>query len=227
MRLDRASLVGCAGYGLVLVIVGGLILLIMRSCATPPPSGPALVRPDTVVLAGRPVPGPVKWHTKFVERPVPASSTVTAGTPDTALARKYARAVAAADAYRDTLRAMRARGDTAPPPLPPPAVLPTVAGEYGHTKGDSLILWATRSDGSVMRAAARLRPRFKFTMGMDDAPVPRFTEDRAWVRTWRQTKHCALPSLVMAVVGAVAAPDQRGTGAAVAGGATLVGCLAG
>ncbi len=211
---------------LALGLVGlALVAIVARGCAPGTATGPTVVT-DTVVLAGRPITGPVRWRDRIVRVRVKGETRVTEAAPDTAVARKYAQAVQAAEAYRDSLKAMKARGDTSTPPKAPRAILPPITGTYD---GDSLRLWAARSDGQVMRAAARLRPHFSFAMGYDveSERAPVFMEDRAWLRTVRQAKKCAAPTGVMAGVGALVHQQDRVEGAVIAGLATLVGCLAG
>lgn len=222
-------LVGALAVLLVLAVV---ITFIARGCFEGPSVRP-VTHSDSVVV-DRPVLGPTKWRTRLVEHPVVAATGTTTSAPDTLYVRRFVDAARRAAAYKDTVERLRRRATAADSakadsvPSPPRPVLPTVSGRYGYTKGDSLVLWATMSDGNVMRAAAKLRPRYTFAMG-DDSTVyePRFTEDRAWVRTARQVKHCAPVTGVGAGTGALVHSNDRLLGALVVGLSTLVGCLVG
>jgi hypothetical protein len=230
--LDRYRAITLGVALVVLVAVAVLIAYIARGCFAGPTVGP--VTHSDSVLVDRPVQGPTKWRTRLVEHTVPAVTGTTTSAPDSLYVRRFVDAARRAAAYKDTVERLRrsgtatdsAKADSVPPP--PRPVLPTVSGRYGYTKGDSLVVWATMSDGNVMRAAAKLRPRYTFQMGDDStAYEPRFTEDRAWVRTARQVKHCAPVTGVGAGTGALVHSDDRLLGAVVVGLSTLVGCLVG
>lgn len=221
--------------GAVLLGVGaGLVLRDCRPDQPPSAEGPVDTLPDTAVVAHRPKPGKPNLTTRILSHRVAPRVAVSAGIPDTSLVRRFAQAVNEAESLRvvaDSLKQRIAQGDqTAVIAFnhqpKPKRVLPPVAGKYS---GKELTLWLSRSDGSLMRATARLRPRWEFYTGMDAGSdtLPIFTADRWYVRLVRQTVHCAPPAGVMAGVGALVHAENRLLGAAIVGGATLLGCLSG
>jgi hypothetical protein len=203
-------------------------VLFLRSCDAeddgPAITGPVTVVPDTVLLPGRPMPGPIRWRDRLVEGTVAGGVAVSEGTPDTSYVRRFTAAAAEAEAYRDTLRAMRARGDTNPPPRKPKAILPTVTVKYD---GRWARVWATRSDGSLLLDTARIRPTWRVEMGYDRGTdtLPRFVADRWFVRLGRDAWRCKWKVTGSSGLGALADTDQPLRGAMLAGGAALVGCL--
>jgi hypothetical protein len=219
------SRIGWLVLGLAAVILLALGVWLYRGLTSDEP--PAIIGqidtlPDTVITRERPKP-PKTFSQKITKHRVPARVTISRGTPDTSLVRRFAAAVALADSLRRSNDSLREAGQ---PPLPLPSILPSAWGQYD---GDRFTIWMSRSDGAVMRATAKLHPRWSFVAGVDKASekVPIFTEERAWVRTIRQVKKCAPPAGLVAGVGALVNPQDRALGAAIGGIATLIGCLAG
>lgn len=210
-------------WGLGFVLLVSLALFGLRSC---PPQNPAnSVTPDTIpdeqVVRERPKP-PTSIPQRIAKGSVTPQVVVSRGTPDTLLVRRFAAMVRLADSLRRSNDSLRQIGGR---PVPLPSVLPAVWGEY---RSDNFRVWFSRSDGSVLRATAKLKPNWSFRSGMDSVSekMPQFYQDRAWLRTLRQVKKCAPATGVMAGVGALVGQDRLLT-AAVTGGATLVGCLVG
>ena len=174
---------------------------------------------DTILVASRPK-IVTRWRDRIIVKTVPGRVTMSAGVPDTAWAMRYARAAIRADSIRRStgLRDSLARAHD--------PILPPASGRYD---GSTLTLWLTRSDGSLMRATAKLKPRWEFFAGTDGGTdtLPLFRSDRWFVRLAREAVHCAPPTGVMAGLGALVYSEDRVLGSLVAGGATLVGCLAG
>lgn len=215
---------------IVLALVAGLGFLLYLGLRHQK-DGPVIVGkidtvPDTVLVASRPK-IVTRWRERIVIKTVPAQVTLSEGVPDTAWAMRYARAAIRSDSLRrassaqsDSARLARIHSDSAArQPILPPA-----SGTYD---GSTLRLYLTRSDGSLMRATAKLKPRFAFFAGTDGGSdtLPRFQSDRWFVRLGRQSVKCAPPVGVMAGLGALVHTEDRLLGAAVTGGATLVGCL--
>ena len=214
--MTRAVVVGIVA---VAAVVGAGLYFGCRRPEPPGLDGPVRVLPDSVVVKTRPVPV-TKWRDRIVIQRVPVQVVVTESVPDTAWAMRYARAAIKAD----SVRRARAAGDTlAREPRP---VLPTVAGRYD---GKRFRLWLTRSDGSLLMATQRVRPRWQFFSGFDGGTdtLPIFEQDRVWIWALRQAGKCALPSAAMAGVGALVNQQDRALGALVAGSASLVGCVVG
>jgi hypothetical protein len=209
-----------------LVLVAGLIL---RACTERAPVHPPIVlRPDSVVLRQRPTPKPPSGLGRIARHRVPVTRRETAGTPDTANAGRYARRVFEAESLRAVIRRLRAHDSTGAADrvaaTAPPAMLPPVAGTYD---GHRLDLWLTRSNGAVMLATVKLRPRWSFVAGaagLSDT-VPLVTEDRWWLRTARHAVHCAPAAAVLALAGALLDSDSPARGAALGGGGGLAACL--
>ena len=206
-----------------LLVALGLIVLVLRGCGAEP-DGPLIegrvdTVPDTIMVASRPK-IVTRWRDRIIVKTVPSRVTVSQGYPDTVWAMRYAQAAIRAD----SLRRMRERGDSVSRGHAP--ILPPASGRYD---GSTLTLWLTRSDGSLMRATAKLKPRWEFFAGTDGGTdtLPLFRSDRWFVRLVRETVKCAPPTGVMAGLGALVHTEDRVLGAVVAGGATLVGCLAG
>ncbi len=198
-------------------VVTFLALVLVRSCG-PRPTQPEIIGkvdtvPDTVIVRSRPR-IVVKWRDRIVTKTVPVRVAVSEGTPDTMYALRYALQALAADSAR------RARIEGHTPILPP------ASGTYD---GKRLTLWLTRSDGSLMKATANLKPKFSFFAGYDKGSdtLPIFQTDRWFIRLGKQTVKCAPPAAVMAGVGALVHNEDAWLGAAIMGGATLVGCLIG
>lgn len=220
---------------LLALLALGSVLLLRSGCRKDEPqtTGPPTVLPDTVIVKERPKP-PTTFGQKIVRHRVPSTISTSAGTPDTGRSGWYADAAHEADSLRhlaDSLRHEVTRGDsTAGAQLArlsrPKRLLPPVAGRYDDKK---LTLWLTRSDGSLMVASARLKPRFNFYAGQNAQTdtLPLFDEDRAWIRTLRQVRKCAPPAGVVAGLGALVNLRDRPLGAIIGGGATLIGCLIG
>lgn len=190
-----------------------------------PPFTPVVIKPDSVVVKERPSTGKPSLGQRLTTHPVAPARIVSAGVPDTARVRAFARKVFEAESLRAELRRLRAEGKDTSAVSQPDAILPPTAGKYD---GQRLDLWLSRSDGSVMQATARLRPRFEWTTGaggLSDS-VPQFREDRAWLRALREIEHCALPTGVLAAGGAALNSKDRVLGAAIGAGAGLLGCMA-
>lgn len=182
--------------------------------------------PDTTAMQQRPE-TTTTLPERIVTRTVKGHVAVSTGTPDTAGARRFADAVARADAYRDTLEAMRVRGDTSAPPPKPKAVLPTTWGRY---REGLLQLGLTRSDGSVLNATYRVSPRMEwysgFDSGSDTLPVVR--ADKWFVRAARQTVKCAPRAAIVGGAGGALSDTKDALNAGLRGAAfTLLGCLIG
>jgi hypothetical protein len=199
---------------------GCLYLVLEHGCRKQ--DGPLIVGrvdtvPDTVLVASRPI-----IKTRFVDRiiikTVPAKVTVSEGVPDTALALRYARRALAAD----SIRRAKQRGDSVA--RQPGPILPPVAGTYD---GKHLSLWLTRSDGSLMRATAKLKPRAWFWSGYDAGSdsLPIFRSDRWYTRWARRTPRCGLRSAPVAGLGALADKENRVRGALISGVAALLSCV--
>ena len=206
-----------------LLLLTGIVVGLTRGCGSgrtrPLVEGPVRVIADTVLIASRPQ-VVTRWRDRIIVKTVPARVAVSEGVPDTAWAMRYARSAIRAD----SIRRAQARGDSIarlPGPILPPAT--------GHYDGSELTLWLTRSDGSLMRATARLKPRFSFYAGTDAGSdtLPIFQSDRWFVRLARQTVKCAPSVGVIAVLGALVHPNDRVLGAVGIGSAALVGCLSG
>lgn len=211
---------------LLIAVVAGLgiavALLLRTSCAKvngPLIEGRVDTVADTILVQSRPQ-ILTKWRDRIVTKQVPVRVVVSQGYPDTAFAMRYARAALASDSARRA----RASGDSVA--RLPQAILPTVSGRYS---GSTLDLWLTRSDGSLLRATAKLKPRFAFFSGADKGSdtLPIFQSDRAWVRTLRQAGKCAPAAGVVAGVGALVNPQDRALAAIIGGASTLLGCLIG
>lgn len=228
------------------VVLLGVVLVVLRlSCGdkqgNPETDGPVRVEPDSVILRDRPTTArPLKRRlTTYRAKPTIAESE---GRPDTAIARKYAAAVARADSLADSLARVtqrRAAGDTSAHPelVPsPPRILPPA---QGHLERGKIMVWGTRSDGSVGRATARLgpfHPRVDFVMGMDEKSdsIPVIDVDRWFVALGRQGLRCLPRAVVVGGGGgALVAPvNQQGRrdrleAALLGSGLVLVGCLLG
>ncbi len=215
-------------------ILAGLVLaiwLVARGCAggpdVPRETPPVAVVPDRVAVRDRPTTAPPKVLERIVSRPVVVVRQVSVGTPDTLRARAYARKVFEAESLRVVIRRLRdagqmARADSVLRETPAP-ILPPVSGRYD---GHRLTLWLTQSNGAVMRATARVKPRWSFVAGAgglsDTLPLVR--GDRWWVRQVRELPGC-LPATALGAGGGALVAEDALQGAIVGGVALLVACL--
>ena len=224
----RAHWVTVAVAGLALL----LALVLVRTCFGPPPVPllpPVTVKPDSVLIHDRPTVTPPTGIGKLARAPVVVlHRTVSAGTPDTAAARRYARLVFQAESLRAVVRRLQAHdsASVADTLSHPTAMLPPARGAYD---GHRLDLYLTRSDGSIMEASAEVRPHWTFAAGggAGTDTVPLIVGDRAWVRFARQSGKCALPTAVGAGLGAGFHEADRVAGGIVAGLVTYGACLIG
>lgn len=180
--------------------------------------------PDEVIVKERPKP-PKSIPQKITTQRVKPKKAVSRGTPDTLHIRHFAAVAVLTDSIRRLNDSLQKLGE---PPIPlPPSILPPAWGQYREDGRFSL--WMSRSDGSVMRTTARLKPNWSFVAGIDPASrrEVQFYQDRAWLRTLRQIKKCAPVTGVMTGVGALFSREDRLLAAAIAGGTTLIGCLVG
>jgi hypothetical protein len=217
--------------GALAVILLVIAVFVFRGCpAKPVPIVIPDTLPDSTLIQERPT-APHTVIQKITKHQVAPKVTVSRGTPDTSLVRRFAAAVAQADSLRRSYQRLKdslaQAGEPIPPPPALPSILPSVGGTY--TADGTFTLWMSKSDGAILRATAKLRPNFAFVAGVDHATElqPAFYEDRAWLRTIRQVKKCAPPTGGGALVGALVNPRDRLLGAAVGGLGVLVGCLAG
>ena len=214
---------------LAIVVIGGRRL----ACREPeiPESPPADTLSDSAIQRELPDTQPPGGLGRIARVPVRVRRSVSRGTPDTALANRYARAVDRGNRFkreRDSLLALvttRADSDSVSRETPPepPAILPPVAGRYD---GKRLDLYLTLSSGRMMRATARVRPRFEFTAGRGGSTdtLPLIVQDRWWVRTSREVIDCAPLAALAALAGAVL---DGGRGAAIGGGLAEGACVLG
>ncbi len=211
----------------ILAVLVLTIWLVARGCARSedvPRETPAVVAvPDRVAVRDRPRPAPPKFIERIVTRPVVVVREVSVGTPDTLRARAYARKVFEAESLRAVIRRLRAAGDDSTVVAMPAPILPPVSGRYD---GRRLTLWLTQSNGAVMRATARVKPRWSFVAGhgglSDTLPLVR--GDRWWVRQVREVPGC-LPATALGAGGGALVADDALAGAAFGGLALLVACL--
>lgn len=222
-----AAAIGGAIGGLLIYLMGQLLC----SGPQPPPvSPPADTLPDAEVKRGRPDTAAPSGLTRIVRVRVPVGREVSRGTPDSALATRYAELARKFARYRieqeqDSLARLRGEvSDTTPPPAPPPSILPPVTGRYD---GSRLTLHLTESSGRIMRATARVKPRFSFVAGHGGVSdtLPLVDSDRWFVRVARETVRCSPKVGANAGLGALLNTDDRVLGAVLAGGGTLLGCL--
>lgn len=183
--------------------------------------------PDTTAMQQRPETTTTRLQ-RIVKRTVKGHVSLSQGTPDTALARKFADAVSEAARWRDSVAKLNAKGDTTTPrPPKPKVILPTT---WGHVRDGRLQLGLTRSDGSVLnetvKAAGHIEWYTGYDRGSDTLPVIR--ADRWFVRAARQTVKCA-PRAALLGGGAGAATDtEKPLRGAIRGAVfTLAGCLIG
>jgi hypothetical protein len=223
--------------GALAVILLVIAVFVFRGCpAKPVPIVIPDTLPDSTLIQERPT-APHTVIQKITKHQVAPKVTVSRGTPDTSLVRRFAAAVAQADSLRRSYQRLKdslaQAGEPIPPPPALPSILPSVGGTY--TADGTFTLWMSKSDGAIMRTTAKLRPNFAFVAGVDHATEkqPAFYEDRWWLRTGRKVVHCGPVTGVMAVGGYALAPkDEHGSrnrwsSAAIAGVLTVVGCLAG
>ena len=216
--------------GIVAVVVLCLVVLVRAGCRKD--EGPVITGtdtlPDSTLVKERPKP-PATFGQKIVRHRVPSRITVSRGTPDTVRAMLWADAAHEADSLRRLVDSLR-RGDStdqarASRVPPPKKLLPPVAGRY---QGNKLTLWLTRSDGSLLRATAKLRPNFEFYSGQsrETDTFPDFSEDRFWVRALRETAGCLPRAGLVGGAGALVSGEEWKRNGLIAAGAALVGCLA-
>jgi len=228
------------------IVVVGLVWLILRSILgedrpTPPISAVPDTVADEVLVEAKPDPGRaggigrrLTTHAVGAER-----QRVSRGTPDTALVRRYAQAVADSrrwKAERDSMvRAARAAGDSAradsleraPSTDSTGNRLPPVAGKYD---GKRLALTLSRADGSILEATAKLAPHWEFSAGQGGASdtLVLWREDRWWARQARELGGCAwrAGAPVAGLAAAVSDAEDRARNAVIGGLVALGACLA-
>jgi hypothetical protein len=214
---------------MVVVAIGYVIARLACGPTSPATDGPVTTVPDTAITADRPKPA-MKLPERIFRRRVPPKVQVTAGRPDSTRIRAFAAKVRENDSLRAEIRALQARqaaGDTAADPssvrLPTPVLPPT----WGSYDGRTLRWSITRSDGSIMRATARVRPRFDFMAGLTAGTdtIPEVREDRWLTAAAKAVPRCAAKALPFAGGGAIADREDRLRGAVVAGTAALLGCV--
>lgn len=232
--MNTKSVAGILLGGLVLI---GLVLLLARVIPDwfgRGPDRPELeTQPDTVpdsaVVAARP--RPPRGLGRLTQHTVKPRAQVSRGTPDTVSVQNWLRAVRLADSLRREnarLRERIARGDSTLTQGDTIRQLPqTLAPGWGVYDGKKLRLGLTRSDGSVMIATAKLRPKFTWQAGLDSLTdsVPLFVEDRWWLRTGREALQCVPRAAPMAGAGALADRQDRFRGALIGAGAAWLGCM--
>jgi hypothetical protein len=223
-------LIGWAVGLVALAVAVWLIVTLVRGILDPDPpppfGGPADTLPDAEVLDDRPSSAPPGIVERIVTVYVPVDRVVTVTLPDTALAERYATLARDYRRWRiqreqDSL-AGRAL-DTTPPP---PSILPPVTLRYD---GRRLRLHLTETSGRVMRATARVRPRFAVLVGQGGVSdtLPLVRQDRWFVREAREGAGCVWRAAAPgAVAGAVVSGDDRLGGAAIGAGLAFLACMA-
>lgn len=212
------------GAGVVVVVL--VLGLLAQGCPTDPPPQPVRVDtvPDTVLVAARPVPQRPTLGQRLTRRQRAPAVTVSQGTPDTALVSRFAALADSARLWRDSIATLTARRDTVTPrpPRPRAVLLPMVVESK-----DSVVVWATRSDGRMLRAAARLRGHWAVTTGFGPASdtIPQFADDAWFVVAAREAWDCKWKVAGAGGAGALLDGDRPLRGAAIAGGLMLLGCV--
>lgn len=189
--------------GLAVLAIG--LLLSHASCWGRRPTEPRVSRvdtvPDKVILQQKPDTAP-SLPQRIVKRRVPTHIAVSQGTPDTALARKYADAVMAASRWRDSvakLTAARQESHDTTPLVLPPKPRAVLVPAWANYDGSTLTYGLTRSDGSVLVATARVKPRWELYSGQDrfSDSIPIIRADRWFVRYARRAPKCLVKGTVL------------------------------
>lgn len=221
MRMPRWAL------GALIAALAGIWALWAAECWRPPrppvPVGRVDTVPDTVFAPPETLPPTVLE--RIVRVPVVVDRSYSRGTPDTAAARRYARAVFRAESLEAVLRRVRASGGDTAAVERPRGVLPPVWGGYD---GKALTLNLVQSTGRMMRATARVRPPWTFVAGRGGVTdtVPLVVGASGVAAALREVAGCSKPAAVMALAGALLVKDNRTAGAAGGAAGGLLSCLA-